>query len=1157
MLSLPTNGKNVTLKEFPTPIHIHTLCTAYMKNIKRFFSLVTFSIVALSFLHCKKTDATVTADTSAAPLKEVKAKFTLMTPELTGIKYSNRFKEDYNYNIFNYEYMYNGCGVAVGDVNGDTWPDLYFSTAFGPNRLFLNLGNFTFLDVTKMAGVPAMEGFKTGVTMADVNGDGRMDIYVCRTSKTDDGLKTNHLFINMGSKPFNGIEVPYFEDQAKKLGLDDNSDSNHASFFDFDRDGDLDLFILNHRIGFSDAAKLRLRKAEDGTMSRITTPETPYESNRFYRNDKGKFVDITAKAGLVNSAFGLSATPVDIDRDGWLDIYVANDFIEPDAIYINNRNGTFTDHFFEYFRHACQSSMGSDVADINNDGLDDVMVVDMKPEDPIRYKELNNVFAYDRYNLLVQYGYGRQPGRNMLQLNTGNNTFVEIAQYAGVATTDWSWTPLIADFDNDGWKDIYVTNGYRRDVTDLDYTNFFRDSIKRTGGINPKRYPNIYDILQHVPEKPLSNYLFINSHELSFIDATKQAGMDYPSFSNGGAYADLDKDGDLDLIVHNIDDPVFLFRNDLVNHNWLQIEPKPSKDNPIVTGTAVELYVDGKYQYQTLLSSKGFLSTSEPILHFGLGEAKEIDTIILYWPNGGTEIMTNVAGNQRLTWKKGDGKSYTPKAKTSQAPLFARAKEKIQWTHHENEFVDFKREKLIPYMLSAEGPCISVGDINGDKLDDIYAGNGAGFPAAFFTQQQNGSFLPANIPVFETDAAFEDCGSIIEDVDGDGDNDLLVISGGNAMPANADEYRTRLYLNDGKGAFTREAAFPDIRSNAGAVLAFDYDGDKDKDFLIAGKCEPGRFPTAPKSFLLRNDNGKFTNVTTEVFPALDALGMISDVESADIDKDGKPEVVFAGEWFPISAYSYDGKKFMDKTSDFGLEKTSGWWKCVSLDDMDGDGDIDILAGNIGRNHRMETSVSEPITLITKDFDGNGSLDPIMCYYYQHKLYPFAGRDMIISQIPRLKKKFLRYKPYAYATINDVFTDEELKASSYLYTNTFETTLYRNEKNKFVAVTLPYQVQLNPVFDLLILDINHDGKKDILMAGNYLYAEPETGEMDSGNGTLLLQNQDGSFTYINNRDHGLWVKGEVRELDLLKTADGREAILTGNNRGPIEMHLINK
>jgi len=1128
-----------------------------MKRALNLLSVLSCTAFLLTVVQCKKNEVSEQAAPETALPAKVNARFTLMSPEQTGIKYSNLFKEDYNYNIFTYEYMYNGCGVAIGDVNGDAWPDLYFSTAFGPNRLFLNLGNFQFVDVSKSAGVLALEGFKTGVTMADVNGDGRLDIYSCRTSKTDDGLKTNFLFINMGNKTISGVPVPYFEEKANQFGLDDNSDSNHASFFDFDRDGDLDLFLLNHKIGFKDAAKLRLKEQPDGSVKRIKVPETPYESNRLYRNDGGKFTDITAKAGLVNSAFGLSATPVDIDRDGWLDIYVANDFIEPDNIYMNNRDGTFTDHFFEYFRHACQSSMGSDVADINNDGLDDVIVVDMKPGDHKRYKELNNVMQYDRYNMLVQYGYGRQPGRNMLQLNCGNNTFIEIGQFAGVAATDWSWTPLMADFDNDGWKDIYITNGYRRDVTDLDYTNFYRDSVRRTGGINPERFPNIYDVLKHVPEKRISNYLFINSHDLSFIDASEQAGLATPSFSNGAAYADLDRDGDLDLVVHNIDDPVFVYRNDITNQNWLQIDVIPSPGNPIITGTAVELYAGGNFQYQTLMSSKGFLSGSEPLLHFGLSNASQVDSIILLWPNGGMETMKNVKVNQRMVWKKGDGKPYKKSLKTPTIPLFASAVNKINWTHQENEFVDFKREKLIPYMLSAEGPCMAVGDINGDNLEDIYTGNGNGFPAVLLTQKANGSFAELSVPAFTVDAGYEDCGSVIEDIDGDGDKDLLVVSGGNAYPENALEYLPRYYTNDGKGGFTRAEDFPDIRINAGSILAVDFDQDNDKDILIGARCVPGAFPTAPKSYLLRNDNGKFTDVTKEIFPELDGIGMISDMEAADLDKDGKVEFILVGEWMPVSVFSFNGKKYVDKTKDYGLDNTAGWWKTVKAADIDADGDIDIVAGNMGLNHRLRASESQPVTLITKDFDGNGSLDPIMCYYADQKLYPFAGRDAIISQIPRLKKKFLRYKVYANASIDDIFTKDELDGSMYHFAKTFETKWFRNDGQKFVSMSLPSQVQLHPTFDILIEDVNRDGRLDILLAGNFLYAESETAEIDAGNGTLLLQSADGSFRFSNNREHGFWSKGEVRELKWIKTADGKQAVLTGNNRGPVEMHTLLK
>ncbi len=1104
------------------------------------------------FQNCQKNADAPVGDT---PDSEIKARFTLMPPEVTGVTFSNIFKEDYTYNIFFYEYMYNGGGVAAGDVNGDSLPDLYFTATFAPNKLYLNLGNFKFLDVTDQSGVGAKVGFKTGTTMADINGDGKLDIYSCRTSKSDNGQKTDHVFINMGNRIENGVAIPIFEDQSKKLGLEDNSNTDHNVFFDYDRDGDLDLFLVNHKIDFSETASLKMQQAEDSSMTRIITTPSPFESNKLYRNDHDRFTEVTREAGLESSAFGLSVTAADLNQDGWMDLYVANDYIEPDRVYINNKDGTFTDRYFEYLKHSCQNAMGSDVADINNDGLDDIMVLDMKAEDPIRYKTLLNVMLYDRYNLLQQYGYGRQVGRNVLQLNNGNNTFSDIGQYAGIAATDWSWGSLIADLDNDGWKDVYIANGYLRDVTNYDYLNFVFDSLDRTGGVTARRFPDINVVLKLIPQQKIQNYLFINNKELAFINATRQAGMDKPSFSNGSAFADLDRDGDLDLIVNNVEDPAFIYRNDVTGNHWLQIDVQGKKGNTDGIGTVVDLYAGGNRQHQMLITNKGFFSSSEPILQFGLGDAEMIDSIILQWPEGPKEIMKSVAADRRITWKPGSGETYTDHPKTKAALLFSDVTQIPGWTHQENVFVDFKREKLLPYMLSAEGPCISTGDVNGDKLDDIYVGNGSGFPSVLFTQTGNNTFIASTNPVFKNDAIYEDCGSILEDMDGDGDKDLVVVSGGSSYKVNDQEYMSRYYVNDGKGSFSRSVELPVIRTNAGAVLAFDYDKDNDFDIIIAGRSTPGAYPEPPKSYLLRNDKGRFKDVTHEVFPELENLGMISDIESGDLDGDQNPEIVFVGEWIPITVFSFDGNKFKNRTGSFGLEKTSGWWKSVCIEDMDNDGDLDLWAGNIGLNNRLVTSEQHPVTLITKDFDGNGSLDPILCFYYNEKLYPYAGRDAMIGQIPKLKKKYVRYTPYASATINDIFSKEELQGSTSLKVNTFQTTYFINENKKLVAHPLPYQVQLAPVFDLIAGDFNQDGRKDVLMAGNFLYSDTETGEMDAGNGTLLLQNADGTFRYVPNTEHGFWAQDEVRELKTISLANGKHAILTGNNKGPVQVHTL--
>lgn len=1121
--------------------------------IMHYFRFLFLASCAIALLFaCKNGE---TDETPQSPKEE--PLFELLPPEKTGIHFSNRITETFQNSILNNSYLYNGGGVAIIDVNNDGLPDLYFSATQEPNRLFLNKGNLQFEDITERAGVAAAEGTKTGVTVVDINADGFQDIYVCRSGMVPGPERANLLFINNGDLTFT--------ESAAQYGVDDQSASNHANFFDYDLDGDLDLYILNHPVDFQNVNRIQVEDI-NGKIVRKMDPIEEWDSDRLLRNEgNGKFTDVTAQAGILNRAWGLSATVTDFNGDGYPDIFVGNDYIEPDYLYINNKNGTFSVQTERFFRHTSNHTMGVDIADLNNDGLVDIVALDMIAEDNQRQKELMTTMLLDRYNNLLRFGYGHQFMRNTLQLNTGaapgrGDTFSEIGVLAGISNTDWSWSPLLADFDNDGLKDLFVTNGYRRDVSDLDYLTYTMDSVLKTGGLTAERFETVYDYLKLIPSTPLLNYMFKNVDGLNFKNLAADWGMAQPSFATGAAYADLDNDGDLDLVVNLVDDNVLFYNNLSIEKgrgNWLQVKLTGSPKNPEGTGARLRItYGDGQIQYQEMTPTRGFYSSTEHLFHFGLGDETQVSSLEIQWPpDGRIQVLNDLPVNRRLQLKYADAKPGKWQTPALPPALFHETRATgIEFRHREDDFIDFNRERLIPHKFSDRGPKIAVADVNGDGLEDFFIGAAGGQAGALFLQQANGRFQQSGQAVWQADAVYEDMGCVFFDADGDGDPDLYVVSGGSAYQANSPNYQDRLYLNDGNGNFTKapEGVLPTMRASGSCASVFDFDKDGDLDIFVGGLVEPGSYPMAPQTYLLRNDGGNFTEVCAEVAPELQRIGMVNAMLWTDLDGDGAEELIVAGEWLPISVFKIEAGKLKNATAKFGFENTQGWWNCLKVADLDGDGDLDLVAGNLGLNTRLKASPKEPLRLVAKDFDDNGSLDPVLAYYNNGKLYPLPMRDLIIKQLPYLKKKFVYNRVYGNATLEEVFSKKEMEGAIQLEAKMFATVWFENRNGKFVAHPLPTQAQFAPCNQLLLEDFDGDGNTDILLVGNSYSPDVETGRYDAGNGLLLSNDGKGNFQPIPNRYTGFWATKAARDLAPIRLADGGALLLIANNNDEMQV-----
>ncbi|MES2648476.1 MAG: VCBS repeat-containing protein [Bacteroidota bacterium] len=1084
------------------------------------FNVCFLVLVVIWFCSCNNNAGTKTASEPAgSPL------FTLLSPDSSRIQFSNVLTEGLNTNVLMYEYFYNGAGVAIADLNNDGLQDIYFTGNMSDSKLYLNKGNMQFEDITDVANVATRKiPWRTGVTIADVNGDSKPDIFVAYSGKVRGENRINQLFINQGN---NEGGTPQFLEQAKQFGLADSSYCTQGYFFDYDKDGDLDMFSLNHNPNnlpvLDEASTADLLKKDDATIG-----------VRMFKNDNNFFTDVTSKTGISSSllTYGLGAGIADINGDGWQDIYIANDYSVPDFLYINNGNGTFTDKLQTAVGHTAKSSMGNNVADINNDGLQDIFVLDMLPEDNHRQKTLFAPDNYEKFDVNLRSGFYYQYMRNMLQVNNGDGTFSEIGQLAGISNTDWSWAPLFADFDNDGWKDLYVTNGYTRDYTNLDFLKYMNDHIQSKGRLNRE---DVLGILQQMPASDVENYLFKNNGDLTFSDVSKQWGFSIPSNSNGAAYADLDNDGDLDLVVNNTNIPAFIYRNEasrqLKNH-YLDIRLIGSGKNTDGIGTKVTLYTNGKLQLLEQMPARGFQSTVSSLLHFGIGNATQIDSLVVTWLNGKRQIIPNVKSDQVLAIREEDAVDFKG-INTTINPFLKEVESPVKYLHAATPINDFKRQPLLVNPFSFSGPCMVKGDVNGDQLEDIFVGGGSGKAGSLFLQTKAGQFVATSQPAFEKDNMCEDADAVFIDCNIDGKLDLYVTSGGYHNNAPTDILlQDRLYINDGKGSFTKTVgAVPEMLVSKSCVRVNDVNADGFPDLFVGGRVVPGRYPETPQSFLLINDGkGVFKDQTAALAPLLQKIGMVTDAAWTDLNGDSKAELIIVGDWMPVSVFMVENGKLENKTRNYFDKDYKGWWNKLSVDDYNKDGKKDLVIGNTGLNTQCKASDKQPAEMFYKDFDDNGSVDPILCFYIKDSSYPYVSRDELLDQMSNQRNRFTDYKSYADASIKNVFTEEELKDAGHLEVNYLKTAFFLGGANgKFVETALPLQAQFSPVFTITPFDINRDGFQDLLLCGNINQARLRFGKSDANYGVVLQGNGKGGFTYINQQHSGLQLKGDVRSV----------------------------
>ncbi len=1078
--------------------------------------------------------------------KQVASLFTKLESNTTGIQFINQVANQKDFNIFKYRNFYNGGGVAIGDINNDGLPDVYLTANQKENKLYLNKGNFQFEDISVSSKTTGKNAWSTGVVMVDINADGLLDIYVCNAGNAKGDDQKNELFINNGPSTSSGTIT--FTEKAAQYNLADNGFTTHAAFFDYDQDGDLDVYLLNNSfipvssLGYANKRNLR---AKDWNIPEILKGG----GDKLLRNDSGIFTDVSKSAGIYGSliGFGLGVTIGDVNKDLLPDIYVSNDFYERDYLYINKGDGTFSEEIKDWMQHVSISSMGADMADINNDGYPEIFVTDMLPEDDKRLKETSSFESYDVYTLKKSRDFYNQYMQNSLQLNNGDHSFSEIAFYSGVAKTDWSWGALLFDMDNDGYRDIFVSNGIYHDLTNQDFMNFFANDIMQKMVLTGKK-EEVDSIISKMPSTPIPNYAFKNNKDLTFSNATKDWGFDEPTFSNGSAYGDLDNDGDLDLIVNNFNMPVSVYQNnsEKEQNNYLKVKLKGADKNTFGIGSIVEVFSEDQILRQELIPSRGFQSSIEYVMTIGLGKTKAIDSMRVIFPNRKTTTVKDLKLNSLITLDQKDAIVEYRKNSVIKKKYFEVVEHKIP-VHKEDPYVDFDYEGLIYKMQSREGPALAVGDVNNDGNDDVFIGGAYGQTGKLYLQTANGTLKPAK---FETEEAFEDVVAIFEDIDGDKDLDLIIGSGGNFTKARTG---VRYYTNDGSGNFSIGGIILPTYTNIATIAASDYDQDGDIDLFLGSQGIVGTYGVTPKSYLMENDgNGNFEDVTIKKVPGIGEVGIVTDATWQDINADGKKDLVIVGEWMSPKIFKNTSEGLTALSTN--LDNYSGWFNTVEAKDLDQDGDIDLVLGNRGLNAMYNASADAPIKMYINDFDNNGTIEQIITQTIKGKDVPIHLKNEITGQINALKKQNLKYTEYATKSIDELFSEEVLKNTTIKSTNNFASLIaYNDGKGDFKVKELPKEVQLSCINDIETADFNNDGVLDLILAGNQHNFKPQFSRLDASRGNIMISNENG--WYVDQKSTGFLVQNEVRAMQWITNSSGEKHLVAViNNNAPMIFKL---